>query len=134
LIRLFARILAPYIARQPFEAPVLIPIPPHRKRRLARGWSQTHRLARELERQTGVPRRSDILYRTRPVKAQAGLAHAERRKNVADSFKARFRSEVARGNLILVDDVTTTGATLREAYAALQGAGYKHIRAITIAH
>jgi predicted amidophosphoribosyltransferase len=73
------------------------------------------------------------LQRSRYTNPQAGLTEAERRKNLKGSFVVRRPGELARKRILLVDDVFTTGATLRAAAEALKKAGVERVIALTLA-
>ena len=111
-------------------ADLVVPVPLHRGRQRERGFNQSDMLARGL----GVPV-SRTLRRTRSTRPQVGLAAHERRENVADAFTMERR---AAGSLlgkvvVLIDDVTTTGATLDACARVLIASGARDVRAITAA-
>jgi predicted amidophosphoribosyltransferase len=100
---------------------VVVPLPRHPERIRALGRDPVHDLARELARRAGRRLAGSALRRVRETRSQTGLSIAERRANVAGAFAAA--PEALRGlRALLVDDVVTTGATLRSAAAALDGA------------
>ncbi len=120
---LFAELMAEALARTQAEVRVdlVIPVPLHRSRLAERGYNQAWEIARQLARTLGHPADARILERTRATAAQAGLGAAARRRNVRDAFRAR---PAVRGlRVALVDDVVTTGATVRAATLALRAAG-----------
>lgn len=95
----------------------LVPVPLHPSRRRQRGFNQSFLLARELGYLIAVPA-EELLLRTRATPPQVGLQREERIKNVRGAF-ALDQKKVARLNcaaerILLIDDVFTTGATLRE--------------------
>jgi predicted amidophosphoribosyltransferase len=100
-----------------------------RTRRLARGSSSAHGLARELAAGLGLPCRS-LLRRTRATRMQNELPPGERRRNVQGVFRA---VATAGRRILLVDDVTTTGATLAESAAALKEADAAAVHAVVVA-
>jgi ComF family protein len=114
-------------------AEFVVPVPLHRARRRERGFNQALLLARELAERQGLEVLKGSLVKTRNVPAQAGLRAADRERNVVGAYAVK-RPERVRGRvLVLVDDVTTTGATIRECARVLVEAGAKDVRAVTLA-
>lgn len=109
----------------------VVPVPLHRERLLERGFNQSALLARELARQSGARFAPELLVRVRDTAQQSRLERAERSANVASAFVAT-RALGARP-LTLVDDVITTGSTLRACADALQRAGATSIRVVVLA-
>jgi competence protein ComFC len=114
-------------------ADLLVPVPLHPSRRRDRGFNQSRLLARELARLKGVGVLDGGLAKVRNAPAQAGLRAAERERNVVGAYAVRKPARLRGRTVILVDDVTTTGATLRECARVLTEAGVKEVRAITLA-
>jgi ComF family protein len=111
----------------------VIPAPLHWRRRWNRGFNQADLLAREVSRLTGI-RLDRGLLRTRSTPPQAGLSAAERRRNVQGAFAAAGQKDGVRGkNLIVIDDVMTTGATLEACARALKRAGAAQVAVLTLA-
>jgi len=116
---------------------LLIPIPLHKTRLRERGYNQSELLAREIlkydtEKIFIIETRA--LSRTRATNAQAKKEKRDARfENLRGAFAA-FPEFVNKENIILIDDVTTTGATLAEARKMLIKAGAKTVRAYTVAH
>jgi ComF family protein len=111
---------------------VLVPIPVHRDRLRERGFDQSHLLAREAGRVAGTPV-TGVLVRTRRTARQAELDRSGRAGNVAGVFAVAAPEMVDGRWIVLVDDVMTTGATLREAALALHAAGAVAVSALTVA-
>ncbi|MFT3807858.1 double zinc ribbon domain-containing protein [Arenimonas sp.] len=104
----------------------LIPVPLHRRRLRERGYDQALELAKILARELDLPLIVDGLRRVIPTKAQTGLDARARRRNLRGAFEARtFRPWLR--HVALIDDVMTTGATLREATRALRAAGVERV-------
>jgi len=99
----------------------LLPVPLHTVRLRERGFNQALELARPLARALGIPLRDDILQRTRATAAQSELDAVERRRNLRGAFSVA--KTVIPTHVALVDDVMTTGTTLREAAKTLLHAG-----------
>jgi ComF family protein len=111
----------------------IVPAPHQWARRWIRGFNQADLLAREVSRRTGIPLDRRLL-RTRSTPPQAGLSAAERRRNVQGAFAAADGKTAIRGkNLIVVDDVMTTGATLEACARVLKRAGAARVAALTVA-
>ncbi len=109
-------------------ADAAVPVPLHRSRERTRGFNQ----ARELARHLGVPL-ADVLVRSRKTEAQADLPAGRRHANVRGAFALRPGASVDGAVVVLVDDVSTTGATLNACAAALLDAGAGEVRALTAA-
>ena len=117
------------------EADVVVPVPLHRWRLLARRFNQAAVLARLMARQADVVMVPDLLIRTRRTATQTRLSRVERRRNVRGAFAVR-RSRaplVAGRNVLLVDDVMTTGATVSACARALRKAGAARVDVATLA-
>jgi ComF family protein len=110
-------------------AEVAVPVPLHRSRRRERGFDQ----AADLARHVGLPV-VHALRRLRPTAVQASLPAARRHANVRAAF-ALERSRVSLDGriVVLIDDVSTTGATLEACARALGEAGIREVRALTAA-
>jgi ComF family protein len=106
-----------------------VPVPLHRSRHRWRGFNQADDLARHL----GLPV-VHALERVRATVPQAELSEGRRRRNVSDAFAPARRIGPCRGaTIVLVDDVSTTGATLEACARTLCEAGAREVRALTAA-
>lgn len=132
----------PHVARRlgalllpalPARAELVVPIPLHRKRLIARGFNQAALLAAPVANALGARLSLHALVRTRDTPSQTTLDRAHRAENLAGAFAAP-RAEVVRGRtIVVVDDVSTTGATMGAAFAALRGAGAAEVRGVVLA-
>jgi ComF family protein len=107
---------------------VVVPVPLHPLRRLSRGFNQADDLARCLS-----IRVSPALRRTRNTGSQADLPAASRHANVRGAFAVTRPSEIRGRCIVLVDDVSTTGATLESCARTLLEGGAQEVRAIIAA-
>ncbi len=111
---------------------IVVAMPMHWRKRWERGFNQAELLATPVARRYGLKLAAN-LRRKRHTRAQAGLSEAQRQANAKESFVVRRPEEIDRKRVLLVDDVFTTGATLRAAAAALKNAGAVHVSALTLA-
>lgn len=127
-----AALLARSLDNDPLAVDLLVSVPLHPDRRRARGYNQAALLAAELARRARIPLAEEALVRLRATRPQLGLSAAQRRENVRGAFQAR--SELVRGKtILLIDDVTTTGATLEACAQALLQAGARRVRGLVLA-
>ena len=127
-----AELLADYLDSNPLPGDVLLPVPLHQKKLRERGYNQAALLARELGKRVGIPVEEKLLVRTRHTSPQvAAPSAAQRRTNAEGAFSCR--TGAAGRNIILVDDVCTSSATLRSCAAALKAGGAASVWALTLA-
>jgi ComF family protein len=130
---LFARLLNDYLTANPVPGEVLVAVPLHPKRLRERGYNQSHLLARELAKLSRLPLVDDCLIRERHSPPQARTANVdERRTNVAHAFACRDLSLKGKAAL-LIDDVSTSGATLDGCARALKKAGATSVWGLVLA-
>ncbi len=110
---------------------LIVPIPTATSRVRQRGYNQARLIARELARQTRLPY-ADCLAR-HGQSHQVGASRVQRQQQLTRSFRITRPYLVRGAHLILVDDVSTTGATLEAAAVALRAAGAETVEAITFA-
>jgi ComF family protein len=113
---------------------IVIPIPLSRKRRRSRGFNQSELIARHFAEHFGLLLETKALIRTLHRKPQSETEDiAERKENIRGCFSMDGAANIAGKNIILVDDVTTSGTTLNEAARVLTAAGAKKIIALVTA-
>jgi len=135
--------LAPWMARWMVragaelvaEADAVLPVPLHRYRFLARRFNQSAELSRAIARQTGLRHLAAVLIRRQSTRPQVGLTAAERETNLSGAFTVppHLRPLIKNKRLILVDDVYTTGTTVKTATRALLAAGAGSVDVLTFA-
>jgi len=111
---------------------VISPMPMHWWKRWQRGFNQAELLAEPVAKRLGQ-KLSTQLGRQRRTKAQAGLSEAQRSANLKNSFCVKNPEAIRGKRILLVDDVFTTGATLRAATESLKANGASHVSALVLA-
>lgn len=109
------------------------PVPLHFRRMKERTFDQSFLLAREVARTLGLPLANGLLLRVKDTESQAKKTRAERAKNIKGAFQVNRPERVAGLDILLVDDVLTTGATANEAAKMLKRAGAGRVEVFTLA-
>jgi len=135
--------LAPWMAewmmragRELFEdAQAIVPVPLHRRRFLMRRFNQSAELGRAIARQTGIAFAPGIVTRVKATQQQVGLRLSQREDNVRGAFRIAPEAEIEVNgrNLLIIDDVYTTGATVSAVARVLRKAGARRIDVLTFA-
>ena len=108
----------------------IVPIPLHPSRLTHRGFNQSLELARPIAQRLGLPLDAASLIRVRPTDPQRGLSREDRRPNIKNAFAA---GPGVRGkDVLIVDDIMTTGATIEEAARALLHAGAASVQVAVV--
>ncbi|MCX6044394.1 MAG: ComF family protein [Chloroflexi bacterium] len=136
LAPLLARYLVTMFAQTPWPAIYnrldgVVPVPLHAARRAERGYNQTELLATAFCQQVQLPLRAEWLKRTRATQSQVHLNAHQRQANVEGAFQAQ--PQIKNKTILLIDDVYTTGATLRGCAAAAMAAGATAVYGLTLA-
>lgn len=111
---------------------VVVPVPLHPKREKWRGFNQSALLGRILASKMGLEY-AEVLKRTKHTKPQVKLSSWERKKNVKNAFSLVSNFHPLSSNILLMDDVWTTGSTLKECCYVLKRNGAQKVWAITLA-
>ncbi len=111
----------------------IIPVPLHNARLRQREFNQAQILSEQIAKEFSKKLLPGVLTRTKAAKSQTELSPEERLHNVKNSFSVTYPQLIKDKNLLLVDDVLTTGSTLSEAAKSLKTAGAKMVFAITLA-
>lgn len=117
------------------DGPVLVPVPLHPRRQFRRRYNQSTELARALGRRVGLAVDPLLVERKRATRQQVGLSAEQRRRNVAGAFAVHpDAAQRLRGRgVVLVDDVITTGSTIRAITHALNRAGIEKVDVVSFA-
>jgi len=128
-----AKLLKDYLVTNPVPGEILVPVPLHQKRLRERGYNQSGLLAWELGKLTNLTVIDDRLIRQRHTPPQARTSNVdERRSNVAGAFVCRD-DKLRDKQILLIDDVSTSGTTLDACAAALKAAGASSVWGLVLA-
>jgi len=128
-----ARLLSDHYLNAPLPGEVLVPVPIHEKRLRERGYNQSRLLAQEMSRFTYLPVVDNCLIRRRHALPQTrSKTVEERRSNVSGAFSCRDHRLKGK-QVLLIDDVATSGATLDACAAALKADGASSVWGLTLA-
>ncbi|MCX6759718.1 MAG: ComF family protein [Candidatus Nealsonbacteria bacterium] len=112
---------------------ILIPVPLDKKRLRWRGFNQAEELSKELAKFLKIPSIPNSLTKIKETFPQIKLSDKERKENVRGVFLIKDRELIKNKNILLVDDVYTTGATMEECAIVLKKAGAKDIIGVVVA-
>ena len=121
------------------HAPLAIPVPLHKSKLRQRGFNQSESIARVALQKfrtadlRSLELRTDLLLRTRPTISQTGLTRPQRLENVRGAFSVGRRDLLDGRDILLLDDVFTTGTTVSECARVLRRAGAERIFVATVA-
>jgi ComF family protein len=131
--RYLANLIAPWLVPMALSHQVdfLVPVPLHRHRLAKRGFNQAALLASAIGRLTGIPVALEGLVRPYKTPPQGRFSAQQRKENVLGVFASSRHWDGK--NILLIDDVFTTGATLNACCSALRDANAHHVHALTLA-
>lgn len=111
----------------------IIPVPMYHRKKIKRGYNQAEEFADELSKYTGIPRDNKCLVRTKNTNPQKGLNSEQRRINMERAFAVNVSRLRMCSNVLLVDDIYTTGSTIDGCAKLLRAAGVQKIYFLCIA-
>lgn len=124
--------LAPFVTAQEWPIELVVPVPLGKKRMDERGYNQVGLVAMPLASLNHWMYKPNAISRIRDSRSQVGLTPIERQENVANAFQGDPR--IIDGKIVLlVDDIATTGATVRSCASALLNAGASEVYVLTLA-
>lgn len=109
---------------------LILPVPLHRRKKRIRGFNQAEVLASYISEWTGIPMESDVLRKTRNTKSQKKLDAQQRKKNLKNAFCVQ--KKMCGLNVLVIDDVYTTGSTMEEIASVLKQSGVGNVFFLTI--
>lgn len=118
---------------QSWKVDAICYVPLHPTREKERGYNQSRELSLHLSRLADIPIVHDIV-RTRDTPTQTKLSRRERQENVKNSFKVLNSKNIKNSNILLIDDVFTTGSTSNEISKTLKKSGANKVYVLTVAH
>jgi ComF family protein len=124
---------ANYDLLKKWDADLIIPIPLFHLKKIERGFNQSDYIAKGVAEKLGIPYYTATAKRIRNTPSQTKLNLLERTENMRDAFKIKKPSKIKGKKIIIVDDVITTGATVRELAKILKESGAKDIFALSVA-
>jgi ComF family protein len=132
LVEPLGDLMAAYWVQHPMPTDVVVPVPLHVTRLRERGYNQAALLAHEMASRVGVAVDQRTLSRQRATAPQVELDARQRRENVRDAFRCSD-DDLSGKQVLLIDDVCTTGSTLEACAMALYAGGARAVRALTLA-
>ena len=108
-------------------------VPLHTLRKADRGFNQSKYIAIGIGKELNIKVKNNLLKRIRYTESQTKLTQKEREENISNAFKANHKKVIKSKHILLVDDVITTGATIRECGKALLDAGAAKVYACSAA-
>ncbi|MCX8030629.1 MAG: ComF family protein [Thermodesulfovibrionales bacterium] len=132
-LKRLARPLSDLILRLsiPNNCDLIVPVPIRPERLRDRQFNQTALIGYFISKALNIPMNLDILIKIRETKPQTGLLRNERLKNIKNAF---YAEKVINGHILLIDDVITSGTTIKECSYALFNGGAKEVTAVALAH
>jgi len=112
---------------------IIVPIPLHSLRKADRGFNQSKYIAIGMGKELGINVKNNIIRRIRHTETQTNLTLKEREENISSAFKAKHKKMIEGKSFLLVDDVITTGATIRECGKVLLDEGAARVYACSAA-
>jgi competence protein ComFC len=132
---IYGRQLGEIVMKFEFPFDLIIPVPLHKAKKRERTYNQSEYICHGINEVTGIKVMQDCLKRIRYTESQTKLKLPERKKNVNGAFRLneKHAGEVSGKNIILVDDLITTGSTISECARVLKSVGCGKILACSIA-
>jgi ComF family protein len=135
--RMLAETMAQLEKAMPVGTIAVIPVPLHKRKQAQRGFNQAEMIARAALKRLSRPKRFDlcagVLLRSRETGSQIGLTRHQRRENLRGAFAVRDSTRILNRDVLLIDDVLTTGTTASECARVLLRAGAARVWVATVA-
>lgn len=118
---------------QDWNVDIVAPVPLHSLRKVDRGFNQSRYIANGIGKELGINVKSNLLKRIRYTETQTNLTLKEREENILNAFRAKHKGMIDGKTFLIVDDIITTGATIRECGKVLLEAGAERVYACSAA-
>ena len=112
---------------------IIIPVPIHKKRKTLRGYNQSELIAKKLSDKFKMPMYIDVLKKQINTIPQSSLGKKARKNNAQNVYKVDNMQKIKNKNVVILDDIYTTGATANECIKVLKDAGSYRVGIVTIA-
>ena len=112
---------------------IIIPVPIHKKRKIERGYNQSELIAKNISIENNISLNTISLQKEKNTVAQSTLNKQERRENIRNAYICKNKELIKNKNILIFDDVYTTGNTVNECSKALRSAEVNNIGILTIA-
>lgn len=116
-----------------WDIDIILPVPLHSLKKAERGFNQSFYIAKGIRKVTNIPVSQSILKRKRYTESQTQKNLIERAENMSDAFRVKHPHKIIGKNVLIVDDVITTGATIRECGKILKEYGAASVYAASVA-
>lgn len=116
-----------------WDVSLIIPVPLHQLKKVERGYNQSYYIAKGLKKILKISVDNKTLKRKKNTKSQTSMNLKEREENISGAFSTRKNKNISGKNILLIDDVITTGATVSECGKVLLNAGAEKVFAASIA-
>lgn len=134
LAKPLAKFLDAEIPKLKYKPEIIIPVPMHKNKKKIRGYNQCELLAKELSKFSNIETSFDVLYKIKDTKEQVKLDFNERQNNLENCFVIKNKAKIKDKVVLLIDDVYTTGATVRNCARKLLEGSARKVVVLTIAH
>lgn len=112
---------------------IIIPVPVHKARKSKRGYNQSELIAKEISKELKIKTYSDVLIKINNNKVQSTLNKNERKENVKNAYKIINEQKINNKNIIIFDDIYTTGSTIKECIKTLKKSNVNKIGVLILA-
>ena len=126
------KILSEGIKTRIWQVDLIVPVPIHHLKKVERGYNQSDYIVKGLSESLNIPYSTKLIKRIRHTESQTKLNMKQRSENVANAFKVTDVKKITGKNILVVDDVCTTGSTIQECGKALVKGGAKTVYACSV--